>query len=147
MNINLNNTNHQITVGKGANGVLKFGVDDSEKMSFDKLQETLVSKAADDEERETAMRFMQIPDKFLERGQARMAKSRIFQHKWELAKSGDMAARNDIKDLFGQFGLARFLTQNMNDSNNFVTNLLSMNQRERLSFLRLEEYIMNGNSI
>ena len=146
MNINLNNTNHQVTIGKGANGVLKFGIEDSEKMSFDELQEVLVSKAADDE-RETATRFMQIPDEFLERGQARMAKSRIFQLKWELAKSGDMDARSDIKDLFGQFGLARFLTQNMNDSNNFVTNLASMNQRERLSFLRLEEYIMNGNSI
>ena len=147
MNINLNNTNHQITIGKGSNGILNFGIGDSEKMLFSELQEALISKAADDEERETAMQFMQIPDKFLERAQVRIAKSRIFQHKMELAKAGDMNARSDIKDLFGQFGLARFLTQNMNDSNNFVTNLVSMNQRERLSFLRLEEYIVNGNRI
>ena len=87
---------------------------------------------------------MQIPDIFIEQAQVRIAKTNIFNHKLELSKAGDMDARNDIINLFGRFGLARFLTQNMNDSNNFVTNLVSMNQRERQSFLRLEEYIMSG---
>ena len=147
MNITLNNTNHQVTMGVGKNGVLKFALGNSEKMSFGELQDTMISKATSDEERESAKRFMQIPDKFIEQAQARVAKSRLFNLKLELANAGNMDARNDIINLFDRFGLSRFLTENMNDRNNFVTNLLSMNQRERLAFLELEDYILAGNRI
>jgi len=147
MNINLNNTNHQVNMGVGKNGVLKFGLNDSEKKSFGEIQEAMLAKAANEEEESTVMRFMQIPDELLIRGQVRMAKSNLFSHKMELAQSGDMEAKNDIKALFERFGLARFLVQNMDDNNNFVTNLVSMNQREREAFLRLEEYVLGGNRI
>ena len=147
MNITLNNTNHQVTMGVGNNGMLKFALGDSEKMSFDELQDEMVSKATSDEERESAMRFMQIPDKFIEQAQTRIAKTRLFNLKLELANFGHMESRNDIISMFDRFGLSRFLTENMNDRNNFVTNLLSMNQRERLAFLELEDYILNGNRI
>jgi len=145
MNVTLNNTNYQVNMGIGKNGVLKFNLGDFKKMSFSELQETMLSKTNDEEEQAEVMRFMQIPDKFIQRAEARLAKSRIFQHKWELAKAGDMDARRNVEDLFGRFGLARFLPRNMNDDNNFVTNLLSMSHGERQSFLRLEEYITNGN--
>ena len=147
MNVNINNNNHNISFGLGKGGILKASVDGSEKMSFEEVQEKLASKANNDEERDQAMNFMQLPEEFLQRGLARMTKSRIFDHKWELAKTGNIGAANDIKNLFSRFGLERFLTRNMDNNNNFVTNLVNMTQREREAFLKMEEYIFNGGRV
>lgn len=146
MTITLNNTNHQVTMGKGKNGMLKFAIDGSEKKSFKELQETMKEKATNDKERESAMRFMRIPDEILQQTAARLTKQRIFNKKWELAQAGNFDARNDLKGLFHKFGLDRFLTHNMSNTNNFVTNLLSMTQRERAAFIKLEEYVFNNRS-
>jgi len=144
MNVTINNANHQITTSLGKNGVLKFGLGDSQKMTFNELQGAISSKIDNDEERVEALRVFQLPDEILQRSLARTAKSNIFREKWELAKAGDMDSRNNLIDLFSSFGLERFLTRNMNDSNNFVTNILSMSPGEKAAFLRLEEYILSG---
>ncbi|MCL2189700.1 MAG: hypothetical protein FWC16_12055 [Defluviitaleaceae bacterium] len=147
MNITLNNTSHQVNASVGKNGVLKFSLGDSEKMSFSELQKTMNAKAVNNEERAAVANFMQFSDETILQGQARMAKSSLFNQKWALASAGDFNARDDIIALFERFGLSRFLTRNMNDGNNFVTNLVSMNHREREAFLRLEAYVLGGNRI
>ena len=145
MNVTVNNANHQIAMGVGKNGVFKAALDGNEKVPFGQFVNDLSAKVDSDEEWGAVLRIFQLPDEIIQRSAARQAKSRIFAEKWKLANAGNFEARNDIINLFPKFGLERLLQQNMNHSNNFVTNLTSLSQRERDDLLRLEEYLFGDN--
>ena len=120
-------------------------LDDGEKVPFGQFVNEVSSKAENDEEWAAVLRVFQLPDEIIQRSSFRQAKSRIFAKKWELANAGDFEARDEIINLFPKFGLERLLQRNMNHTNNFVTNLLSLTPREKESLLRLEEYIFGDN--
>lgn len=87
----------------------------------------------------------QMSDESMLRGMARMAKFNLFEHKANLTQAGDIRGRRELESLFNQFGLGRFLTRNLDETNNFVTNLVNMTPQEREALLRLEQFVLGGN--
>ena len=87
----------------------------------------------------------ELPEELLFLGKARTTKFRVFDIMHQAGLDGDFKKVDEIRGLFHQFGLGRFLpnfTNDMASGETFITRLLSMSPRELASFQRLEERLL-----